>query len=67
IGKFHHVLLTGLIAQWLLDPEHALSARELTKALLAIAATLQTVPKPKSKRTTKPKRTGKSKNQRKGR
>lgn len=58
IGTFHHVVLSGLIAQWLLDPEHALSAPDLTKALLAIAAWLQTTPKarkPKSKRAAKPK------------
>ncbi len=41
IGKFHHVLLSGLITQWLIDPEHALSARELTEALLGIAEGMQ--------------------------
>lgn len=51
IGKFHHVLLSGLIAQWLLDPEHALSAHDLTQALIAIAAGIETKPKtPKLKR-----------------
>ncbi len=51
IGKFHHVLLSGLIMQWLIDPEHGLSARDLTEALLSIAEGMQTTRKaPKSKR-----------------
>jgi AcrR family transcriptional regulator len=33
IGTFHHVLLSGLILQWLMDPASALSAKDLTKAL----------------------------------
>jgi hypothetical protein len=50
IGKFHHVLLSGLIMQWLIDPEHALSARDLTEALLSIAEGMQRTRKaPKSK------------------
>jgi AcrR family transcriptional regulator len=35
IGTFHHVLLSGLILQWLIDPASALSAKDLTKALRA--------------------------------
>ncbi len=51
IGKFNHVLLSGLIMQWLIDPEHALSARDLTEALLSIAEGMQTARKaPKSKK-----------------
>jgi AcrR family transcriptional regulator len=50
IGKFHHVLLSGLIMQWLIDPEHALSAHDLTGALRTIAAGIETDPK-----STKPK------------
>jgi AcrR family transcriptional regulator len=42
IGTFHHVLLTGMIAQWLIDPDHALSAPELTDALLRVVAGMQT-------------------------
>jgi hypothetical protein len=42
IGTFHHVLLTGMIAQWLIDPDHTLSARELTDALLRVVAGMQT-------------------------
>jgi AcrR family transcriptional regulator len=45
IGKFHHVLLSGLILQWLIDPEHALSAEDLTDALLTIAEGIQKTPK----------------------
>ncbi len=51
IGTFHHVLLTGMIAQWLIDPDHALSARELTDALLRVVAGMQT-----AKRSSKSKR-----------
>jgi AcrR family transcriptional regulator len=51
IGKFHHVLLSGLIMQWLIDPEHALSARDLSEALLSIAEGMQGTQKaPKSKK-----------------
>jgi AcrR family transcriptional regulator len=55
IGTFHHVLLTGMIAQWLIDPDHALSARELTDALLRVAAGMQP-----GKGASKPKRTVKA-------
>jgi AcrR family transcriptional regulator len=41
IGTFHHVLLSGLIAQWLIDPGSALSARALTEALRTTAAGLE--------------------------
>jgi len=51
IGKFHHVLLSGLIMQWLIDPEHALSARDLSEALLSRAEGMQGTQKaPKSKK-----------------
>jgi AcrR family transcriptional regulator len=57
IGKFHHVLLSGLIMQWLIDPEHALSARDLTEALLSIAEGIQRTRKaPKSKKGGRPKK-----------
>jgi AcrR family transcriptional regulator len=42
IGTFHHVLLSGLILQWLIDPASALSAKDLTKALRATAESFQT-------------------------
>jgi AcrR family transcriptional regulator len=38
IGGFYHALLSGLILQSLIDPEHALSARDLTYALRTVAA-----------------------------
>jgi AcrR family transcriptional regulator len=41
IGAFHHVLLSGLILQWLIDPASALSAKELTEALRRTAAGLE--------------------------
>jgi AcrR family transcriptional regulator len=41
IGTFHHVLLSGLVLQWLIDPSSALSAKNLTRALRATAASFQ--------------------------
>ncbi|HEX4020351.1 MAG TPA: TetR/AcrR family transcriptional regulator [Acidobacteriaceae bacterium] len=37
-GGFYHALLSGLISQFLIDPEQALSARDLTDALRTITA-----------------------------
>ena len=60
IGTFYHVLLSGLIAQWLIDPRSALSARDLTEALRSTAAGLESRkrsskanPARKSKRSAK--------------
>jgi AcrR family transcriptional regulator len=41
IGTFLHVLLSGLIAQWLIDPTSALSAKDLTEALRSTAEGLR--------------------------
>jgi len=41
IGTFHHVLLSGLLLQWLIDPTNALSAKDLTLALSQTAEDLQ--------------------------
>ena len=41
IGTFLHVLLSGLVLQWLMDPASALSAKDLTEALRSTAAALQ--------------------------
>jgi AcrR family transcriptional regulator len=41
IGTFHHVLLSGLILQWLIDPASALSAKDLMNAVRATAESLQ--------------------------
>jgi AcrR family transcriptional regulator len=56
-GAFYHALLSGLISQFLIDPEHALSARDLTEAMRATAALLlpehkpsRTKPKPMQKK-----------------
>jgi AcrR family transcriptional regulator len=37
VGSLHHALLTGVMVQWLADPDRAPSARQLTEALLTIA------------------------------
>jgi AcrR family transcriptional regulator len=54
-GAFYHALMSGLIAQWLINPKHALSARDLTEALRAVTATLQPTRKA-SKAKSKPTR-----------
>ena len=41
IGTFYHVLLSGLILQWLIDPASALSAKDLKEALDATAQSLE--------------------------
>jgi len=41
IGTFHHVLLSGLILQWRIDPASALSAKDLTEALRITAESLR--------------------------
>ena len=41
IGTFHHVLLSGLILQWLIDPASALTSKELTEALRATAKSIE--------------------------
>lgn len=41
IGTFHHVLLSGLILQWLIDPASALTSKELTVALRATAESIE--------------------------
>ncbi len=38
VGSFIHALLTGVLAQWLVDPEHAPTGRDLTDALRMTAA-----------------------------
>jgi AcrR family transcriptional regulator len=37
LGSFYHALITGIAVQWLVDPEHAPSAADLTAALRVIA------------------------------
>ncbi len=41
IGTFLHVLLSGLVLQWLIDPASALSAKDLTETLRTMAGKLQ--------------------------
>jgi hypothetical protein len=38
VGSFYQALLSGVIVQWLIDPEHAPSGRDLADALRTIAA-----------------------------
>jgi AcrR family transcriptional regulator len=59
IGTFHHVLLSGLVLQWLIDPASALSAKDLTKSLRATAENLE--PRRKNSATQPKNRRGKSK------
>ena len=66
IGTFLHVLLSGLILQWLIDPASALSAKTLTEALRSTAEGLRpgkkvsrkasTLTRPKQGRTKAAKR-----------
>jgi AcrR family transcriptional regulator len=41
VGSFYRALLTGVLVQWLIDPEHAPSGRDLAEALRVIAAEAQ--------------------------
>ena len=43
VGSFYHALLTGVLAQWLTDPERAPSAGDLAGALRTIAADVGSV------------------------
>jgi AcrR family transcriptional regulator len=38
VGSFYQALLTGVLVQWLIDPEQAPSGRDLAQALRVIAA-----------------------------
>lgn len=51
IGTFYHVLLSGLVLQWLIDPASALSATALTEAFRAAAAKLESSPNKSATRT----------------
>jgi len=41
VGTFLHVLLSGLVLQWLIDPPRTLSAKALTEALRATSESLE--------------------------
>lgn len=41
VGSFYQALLNGLLLQWLVDPEHAPSSKDLTDALRTIAASVE--------------------------
>jgi AcrR family transcriptional regulator len=38
VGALYHALMSGVMVQWLVDPDHAPSARDLADGLRAIAA-----------------------------
>lgn len=40
LGSLYYALMTGLLTQWLTDPEHAPTGRDFADALRAIAATI---------------------------
>ncbi len=40
VGSFYYALQVGVLAQWLVDPEHAPSSRDLAEGLQAIAASV---------------------------
>jgi hypothetical protein len=37
VGSLHQALVSGVLVQWLIDPERAPSAEDLARALRAIA------------------------------
>ncbi|WNG29756.1 TetR/AcrR family transcriptional regulator [Cystobacter fuscus] len=41
VGSFYQALLSGLLLQWLVDPERAPSSKDLTDALRLIAASVE--------------------------
>ncbi|SHF88915.1 TetR/AcrR family transcriptional regulator [Streptoalloteichus hindustanus] len=41
VGSLHQALLSGVMVQWLVDPERAPSARDLTEALRMMAAGIE--------------------------
>jgi AcrR family transcriptional regulator len=41
LGTFYHVLLSGLVLQWLIDPGSAMSAKDLTEALRTSAKAIE--------------------------
>ena len=54
VGAFHHVLLSGMIGQWLIDAEHGLSAPELTKTLAQVGSAMQPAEKSKARSASSP-------------
>ncbi|KUL39491.1 TetR/AcrR family transcriptional regulator [Actinoplanes awajinensis] len=44
VGAFHQALLTGVLTQWLIDPDQAPSAADLTAALRRLATTIAPAP-----------------------
>jgi AcrR family transcriptional regulator len=46
VGSFYQALLTGVLVQWLIDPERAPSGRDLAEALRTVAAAVAGGPPP---------------------
>jgi AcrR family transcriptional regulator len=44
VGSFYQALISGIVAQWLIDPERAPTAGEITEGLRIVAATSRTPP-----------------------
>ncbi len=44
VGSFYQALISGIVAQWLIDPERAPTAEEITEGLRIVAATSRTPP-----------------------
>ena len=43
IGSIHQALLSGVLVQWLIDPEHAPSARDLARGLASLLAPAEVI------------------------
>jgi AcrR family transcriptional regulator len=56
VGSFYLALMSGLMTQWLLDPQRAPSGGDLTEALLTIVASLQGVEETAERRNERTKR-----------
>ena len=50
VGAFHHALMIGVMAQWLMDPKQAPSAQDLTDALRAITGEMRSPEKARSRK-----------------
>lgn len=41
VGSFYYALMAGVMSQWLVDPDHAPSAADLTEALLTVTGAVR--------------------------
>ncbi|MFI4933775.1 MAG: TetR/AcrR family transcriptional regulator [Caulobacterales bacterium] len=49
-GAFYYALLAGVMIQWLVDPDHAPSAADLTNGLRIVVGGQHSIPSPKAER-----------------